>query len=48
MFEKGAVVFVPVITRILKEKAAVKAAEGSQNVAVMSIDLSQSKKSVVC
>lgn len=32
----------------LKEKMAVKAAEGSENVVMMSIDLSQSKKSVVC
>lgn len=39
---KGAVIFVQVITRILKEKTAVKAAKGSKNVVMTSIDLFQS------
>lgn len=48
MFEKGADVLVVVITRILKEKATMKAAEGSEKVVMMSTDLPQSRKSIVC
>lgn len=44
---KGVIVFVRVITRAFKEKMAVKAAEKSDNVVMMSIDLFQSKKKVV-
>lgn len=46
MFEKDAIVLV-VITRILKGKAPMKAAEGSENGLMMCIDLSLSKKSAV-
>lgn len=44
---KGAVDFVRVITRTWKEKTAAKAAEESENVVMMSVDLSQSKKKCV-
>lgn len=47
VFEKGANVLV-VITRSLKEVVTLKAIEGSKNELMMSIDLSQSNKSVVC
>lgn len=47
MFEKGADVLIVVITRILKEKATMKTAEGNEKV-LMSTDLPQSRKSTVC
>lgn len=47
VFEKGANVLV-VITRSLKEMVTLKAIEGSKNELMMSIDLPQSNKSVVC
>lgn len=47
VFEKGANVLV-VITRSLKEMVTLKAVEGSKNELMMSIDLPQSNKSVVC
>lgn len=48
MLEKRAVVLIVVITRLLKEKVTMKAAEGNENVLMMSVDSSQSRKSVVC
>ena len=47
VFEKGANVLV-IITRSLKEMVTLKAIEGSKNELMMSIDLPQSNKSVVC
>lgn len=46
VFEKG--VSVLVITRSLKEMVMLKTIEGSKNELMMSIDLSQSNKSVLC
>lgn len=46
--EKRAVVLIVVITRLLKEKVTMKAAEGNENVLMMIIYSSQSRKSVVC
>lgn len=48
MFEKGADVLTVVIAKILKEKATMKAAKGSEKVLMKSTDLPQSRKSIVC
>lgn len=47
VFETGVSVLV-VITRSLKEMVMLKTIEGSKNELMMSIDLSQSNKSVLC
>lgn len=47
VFENGVNVLV-VITRSLKEMMTLKTIEGSKNELMMSIDLSQNNKNVVC